>query len=266
MSLKARRYAGRIAVGAALMVGPIIGCSNDDYYPTYYGGSTSGFFGGSSGVSSSSGGKYFRDSGPEICETAKENDSCYGTRASTFCEQGESANANCNAHLVCGDDTWSKDPPQRAICAPTSACPSTYTETVPDELCKRPDAISLLCEYDEGTCGCAPVGGVDRGATDFPAKKDAGAKDAGGDASSDAGDAGAKDAGKADAGPRTYEWKCVQPDRDAGCPRRRPREGIDCVRPINCDYGFCVFEDGYRMDCYSGSWVRDLSRSEQCDQ
>lgn len=255
MSLK--RQAARVAIGFMLMVGPIIGCDDDsDYYPYY---SSSGF-GGSSGTSGSTGATgYYGDAGAEYCETVVEGVSCYTSRVVTSCEQGPGANANCNSHLSCDDGLWTKEPPQRTSCAPIAACPATYTESVGDDLCKRPDAISILCEYDEGTCGCAPVGGVIKPGTPKDAGKDSG----------DSGDAQVPtDAGsKADAGPRTYEWKCVQPDHDAGCPRRRPREGIDCVRPLHCDYGYCVFEDGYQMNCSTGSWVRELlKRSEQCDQ
>lgn len=249
-----RTLAARMAVGLVLMVGPIIGCNDDDTYYPYY---TPPAFGGGSTTSSS--GYYYGDAGggAELCETVAEGVSCYTTRITASCEQGVGANANCKPRLTCSDGVWTKEKPQRAVCAPTSACPVTYTETVADDLCKRPDAISLLCEYDEGTCGCAPVDGV---------VKKTSPRDAG-----DAGDADASapaDAGsKGDAGPRTYEWKCVHTNHDAGCPRRRPREGIDCVRPLNCDYGYCVFEDGYRMDCYQGSWVRDPSnRSKLCDQ
>jgi hypothetical protein len=251
-----RERCARIAIGLALMVGPILACNNDDeYYPYYGGGPISGTSGGFGSSSSTSG--YAIDGGKELCETVTEGISCYsGGITATTCEQGASANASCNPHLFCNDEhVWEKEPPQRAVCAGAAVCPATYTASAPDDLCKRPDAIGLLCEYDEGTCGCAPVGGIDRSRPGFP-KKDAGENDA-----------SAADAGTAsDAGPRTYEWKCIQADRDAGCPRRRPREGIDCVRPLNCDYGYCVFEDGLRMDCYQGSWVRDLSRSEQCDQ
>jgi hypothetical protein len=254
-----RERCARIAIGLAFMVGPILACNDDNEYDPYYGGGpvsgTSGFGGSSSGTSG-----YSIDAGKELCETVKEGTSCYtGRTTATSCEQGESANASCNPHLFCNNrHVWEQEPPQRAVCAGSAVCPATYTASAPDDLCKRPDAIGLLCEYDEGTCGCAPVGGVDRSVPDFP-WKDAGENDAGDVRDNDAGTA-------SDAGPRTYEWKCIQADRDAGCPRRRPREGIDCVRPLNCDYGYCVFEDGLRMDCYQGSWVRDLSRSEQCDQ
>lgn len=251
----------RLGIGLALMAGPIIGCDDDAYYPYYgFGGgaaSSSGSFGSSTSGS-------LGENHVDLCDSVTEGADCYSGRIATSCERGDSANANCNPHLVCSTKgLWTTEAPQRAVCAPTTACPTSYTETVPDALCKRPDAKSLLCEYDEGLCGCAPVGGLDRGTSGtIPTKKDAGAKDSGSD-SGHALDAGAP---PSDAGTRTYEWKCVHADRDAGCPRRRPREGIECVRPLNCDYGYCAFEDGFRMDCYSGNWVRDTSRSELCDQ
>lgn len=259
MSLSLSELAARLAVGTALMIGPILACNTDDE-PFYYGSPTSFGGGTSSGVSSSGG--FPAETEAEVCTTVEADTDCYPNPSPAPCEHGESANANCNGSFSCEQGTWVAEPPQRAVCAPTSACPAAFTSVVPPDLCKRPDAISLICEYDEGTCGCAPVGGLGRG---VPAKKDAGAGD-GGDGGSDAGSADAADAGSTDAGSRTYEWTCVQPDRDAGCPRRRPREGLGCVRPLNCDYGYCEFEDGYRMDCYRGQWVRDLTRSERCDR
>jgi hypothetical protein len=254
-----RERCARIAVGVAFMVGPILACNGDDEYDPYYGGGpVSGSSGFTNSGTSSSG--HAIDAGKELCETATEGTSCYTAHStSTSCEQGTSANSNCNPYLFCNDRrVWEQEPPQRAVCASPAVCPATYTASAPDDLCKRPDAIGLLCEYDEGVCGCAPVGGVDRSVPDFP-KEDAGENEAG---TADDEDAGAP----ADAGPRTYEWKCIQADRDAGCPRRRPREGIACVRPLNCDYGYCVFEVGLRMACLNGSWVRDFTRSEECDQ
>jgi hypothetical protein len=41
------------------------------------------------------------------------------------------------------------------------------------------------------------------------------------------------------------------------------------VRPLDCDYGYRVFRDGYRMDCYQGKWTRcfpDVSEGVQCGQ
>lgn len=251
MSLKSLAIRG--AIGAALMIGPIIGCK-DDYYDYPYG------VGGGFGGGTSSGAVYRPDASSELCDNVSEGTDCYRSFDDARCEKGEHPNGNCNPHLGCNDDSvWEWLPPPRAVCAPTSACPAAYTESAPDDLCQRPDAISLLCEYDEGTCGCAPVR---RPATDDDAGEDA---DADADAGADA-DASDADAGATDAGSRAYEWRCVHPDRDAGCPRRRPREGFACVRPMTCDYGDCVFEDGYRMDCSNRIWVRDPSRSEQCDQ
>ena len=66
-----------------------------------------------------------------------------------------------------------------------------------------------------------------------------------------------------DAG-KLYEWRCIHADQDAGCPRKRPRIGAECVRPLSCDYGTCVFEDGVVMDCYSGYWAKATTGSSGC--
>lgn len=250
--LRQVRRAAYASLGVAFAL--IVGCYDDDDYG--YG------FGGSSGVSSSG----FFDSGvparASLCDEIQKNESC--SKGQGSCERGSSASYACNAHLRCEQQSWQYEAAERADCR--TDCPTAYTQTF--DGCEGPNAGSLLCEYDQGTCGCAPVyEPVDAGA-------DAGVDD-------DAGDP--EDAGEIpDAEPRPdagrprasrYEWRCVKPkasdeDEEAGrlCPRLRPREGEECVRPMTCDYGACVFEDGYRMGCYAGSWGRDISRSTQCDR
>jgi len=130
---------------------------------------------------------------------------------------------------------WQAVPAERDACADT--CPSAYVTELPDG-CAIPNAGTLLCEYPEGTCGCAPI---------RPIEPDMDGGDGGQDL-----DAGDVDAGDVDAGPTVYEWRCITPE--AGCPRTRPAIGTECVRPMRCDYGDCLFEDGVTMRCYSGHW------------
>ena len=56
-----------------------------------------------------------------------------------------------------------------------------------------------------------------------------------------------------DGGPTEYVWRCVKPAPD--CPRTRPSNNDDCVLPMTCDYGDCVFEDGVTMRCYASRWT-----------
>ncbi|MBX3262584.1 MAG: hypothetical protein KF782_23085 [Labilithrix sp.] len=172
------------------------------------------------------------------CDTAEPGASCYESQQ-LACEQGDSANMACNAHVRCDSYLWELEPPEKARCA--TECPPAYVEELPDG-CAVENAGTLLCAYPEGTCGCAPV---------FSDAADAGA-DGGEDGQGDE-DAGESDAGGVDAGPVAYTWKCVTPE--AGCPRTRPLAGAACVRPLSCDYGDCLFEDGVRMRCYSGHWT-----------
>lgn len=264
------RVVARLAVGALLAAGPIvIGCHEDDF-----GFASSGGFGGSSG---STRGFVDAASPAEPCDKAKTNVTCSLSSAKK-CEIGTSANPRCNTRFTCNFQWDEDEDDHRLACPGADACPAEYTHSAADR-CAQPDAISLICEYEQGTCGCAPVGGVttcpnqgdDDDDDDDDAGVDAGVDDAdAGDADApdadmpDA-DADAPDAAATDAGPRTYEWKCVTPA--PGCPHTRPREGLRCVRPITCDYGYGVFEDGVVMSCNNGFWVRNPERrGERCDQ
>ncbi len=193
---------------------------------------------------------------PSRCASAKIDAPCRSVDISygETCEEKLFANVKCNSLLRC-DSTgyWAED--ESALpCAVD--CPSAYVESVDSSRCGPPgdNVVSLLCEYPEGTCGCAPVyaDGDDAGA-------EAGAKDAGDAAAKDSGsEAGAKDGG-ADGGdepgpePIAYTWRCVKPE--AGCPRTRPRIGDSCVVPMACDYGSCVFPEGVTMRCSGKEWT-----------
>ncbi len=180
---------------------------------------------------------------PDTCDV-DEGDSCFGPTADA-CETKKHANPTCNGSLDCTGSVWKRRPAARSTCA--SECPAAYGEDQP-EACAIPNAGTLICEYFEGTCGCAPVLPVDADAGDA------------GDAGEDAEDAGESDGGETDAGSlRRYEWRCIK--AEAGCPRMRPVIGSDCVRPMTCDYGDCLFEDGIRMRCYSGTW----SSEKRCE-
>ena len=80
-----RERCARIAIGLVLVVGPIIGCNNDDEYYPYYSSSGVAFGGSSStgGFGTSSGYGYTTDGGKELCETVTEGVSCYSARIST---------------------------------------------------------------------------------------------------------------------------------------------------------------------------------------
>jgi len=173
---------------------------------------------------------------PDPCDVA-EGERCSFSKTDV-CETKEHANPACNESLHCDNDRWRRRPAERSTCA--IDCPSQYVDDLPDA-CAAPNAGTLMCEYPEGTCGCAPIHPLDADAGD------------GGD-ESDAGEhgEGTPDGGDVDAGPTLYEWTCVPAAR--GCPRTRPRAGSACVRPMTCDYGACLFEDGVAMDCDGGTW------------
>lgn len=227
-SLRALGRSSRRAAAVTLTTSALAGACNlnDEYYPS------PGFGGG---------GGSFLDAGSRsepshACDDPQEGTSCsaIGSRYAT-CETKLHANQACNARLHC-DHAWSAEPARKQDC-PTD-CPSTYVADLPDG-CSAPNADALICEYPEGTCGCAPV------RPDRPSSPDGGA-----DGGEDVEDAGEVDGG-GDAGSTVYEWKCVT--AEPGCPRTRPRAGAPCTRRIDCDYGSCVFEDGVVMTC-TGEW------------
>jgi hypothetical protein len=217
----------RLAASSALLLACNLG---DDYYPS------SGGFGGVPGRATPF------DAGsadtPGACDQADEGSSCFNfspsENISASCEHKKLANPACNATLRCLGNEWTRAAPERSLCA--TECPTAYVAEMPDGGCAIPNAGTLICEYPEGTCGCAPIRAVDP----------------------DAGEGGAgepdEDAGEsdADAGPTVYEWRCVTPA--AGCPRTRPRIGDDCVLPMSCDYGDCLFDDGVTLGCYDHHW------------
>lgn len=220
----------RTTLGALLVSASAVACLTDP---------DEGFYGFASGGGSTT---YDASVPPfeSACSQIKAGDGCgYNDDPSTPCEVSAFANYRCNYELACNTSHVWQQVGAKAGCAPVSACPAAYTETNPDG-CTIAQSSSLICEYDEGTCGCALVDDV----------QDA---DAGADADASMPDASAH-----------YEWRCVQADHDAGCPRKRPRSGTECVRPIMCDYGACVFEDGVEMDCYSGFWAVNATGSNGC--
>ncbi len=209
-----------------------------------------GFFGGSGGIAFDAGTPATEPLPESICESAAVGQSCAYTPDE--CEIGSKANITCNDVLDCNAGRWRLREAGACVfdgCAPTfGADPSPGT-------CDRPNANTLRCEYDEGTCGCAPVrasdlDGGDAGDADLPP-----------DPLDDGGDAG--DGGSTSQ--RRYVWKCIA--KPEGCPRVRPRVGSECVKPMNCDYGECVFDDGQEtgllLRCSGNFWGRDNSFSCQ---
>lgn len=212
----------------------VVACDSYDSYP-YYG--TGGFAPTSIPTPT-----YVPPPQPGPCEGATENQSC---TLNVTCEDKKLANPACNGQLRCDNlYTWSRTEADTLECA--TECPAAYVEQLPDG-CTIPLAGTLICEYPEGTCGCAPV------------RPDGGAEDAGDAGKSDAGKSDGGDAGEEDT--TVYEWRCVKPE--AGCPRIRPREGDECVKPMTCDYGDCVFNDGVSMHCYSRRWVTQRTSCHQ---
>lgn len=233
MRMRAFRWTVLTAIAISSLV---VACDLGDdllFPPTPGFGGTGAFFDAGS-----------RSNPKSACDDITEGARCFASQA-TACEAKEHANLACNSVMRCSASAWRRTPPERDECA--AECPSAYVAERPDA-CAFPNAGTLVCEYPEGTCGCAPV---------RPVKPDAGDGADGGDDSTDAGET---DAGEADAGPVVYEWRCVTPE--AGCPRTRPAVGTECVRPMSCDYGDCVFEDGVRMRCYSGDWATE----KRCDR
>lgn len=251
----------RILGATAIMAGAVVGCSND---LTDYGG-----FGGGTAFassSSSSSGSY-GDGGRtpnSYCDSVRVGDDCsVNNDIDIACEQGASASSACNTRLLCKKTRWVVDDTERSTSACAFQCPADYTESAPG-LC---DAAGIatratLCEYPDGICGCAPIGGFDLHGAD----------------AGDAGDGGAE-GGSPDAGSIPYEWRCVKPaptldDPTSGetkCPHIRPHEGSECVVPITCDYGFCDFADGVQMGCYAQKWIRvsaadGIARGDTCGQ
>ncbi len=234
-SLRALGCSSRRAAAVVLTISALVGACNlsNDYYPSPgFGGAPGSFFDAGS-----------RSEPSHACDDPEEGASCYGVDPrSNLCETKVHANEACNARLRCDDYAWSAEPAVKRDC-PTD-CPSTYVTDLPDG-CSAPNAGALLCEYPEGTCGCAPV---------RPGHADGGA-----DGGEDVEDAGGLDGG-GDGGPTVYEWKCVT--AEPGCPKTRPRAGAPCARRIECDYGSCVFEDGVAMAC-TGVWSVE---SRWCDR
>jgi hypothetical protein len=229
-----RRRLWRALGAAAAASAAVVACNLDG---TSF-SSSPGFFPGSGGG---------LDSGvtqlpPPPCDRASEGNSC-GATALSVCEKGTNGNAKCNTVLRCESGSrWDPDPKETC----SDDCPPQYAKERPDGACEAPLAHNLICEYPDGTCGCAPASAVKDGGPDGDAgdgEADAEAPDA------DVPDAGKSDGGK-DAGP--YVWTCVAPA--AGCPRTRPRLGSRCVKPMTCDYGRCVFDDGLSVRCSSGFW------------
>lgn len=206
------------------------------------------FFGSGASPPSSSSGRY---EPPSVCESAVSGAACdFSDMTGTSCERGASANPRCNEILSCSNGRWIRSIVTQAGC--DADCPSTMTEDA-GAACSLPNANAWICEYPEGTCGCAFAA-----ATDDPLDGGADAEsspsldpdpdpdpDAAADTDSgiDAGDAG-------HTGPLI--WRCVRPE--VGCPRTRPRAGAECVRPLYCDYGASLFEDGIAMRCENHRW------------
>jgi hypothetical protein len=225
-----KRVLALASLGASAL--SLLSCSLNGFDDSFGSG---GFFGGSSGSS-------FVDASttvpPSPCTTAVIGASCYTYSGASVCEIGDLANRSCNASIKCGNSySWESDSNGTSC---DVDCPAVYTEEVDGGACAAPNAATLQCAYIEGTCGCATPANI---------PSDAGIT---GDADA-AGDAGSSDGG--DAGPRILTWTCVKPAK--GCPHVRPRLGSSCVRPIACDYGACVFDDGISVRCSGGFWVDD---------
>ncbi len=194
-------------------------------------------------------------SGP-ACETAGVGRACTGPE---LCEIGDADDLSCNRHLRCNGFAW-----ELADSARTGNGARACT------VCAGIEAgtCGALCgSEDEGViCGCTTAADAGREvARDGGADADSGdaETDASIDAEADAGDADAAHDAETDTAPDAEvaaapidPWRCVGIRR--GCPRRRPRVGEPCVKPMSCDYGACVLDRGVSMACSGGFWTEEM--------
>lgn len=192
-------------------------------------------------------------SGP-ACETARIGQACTGPE---LCELGDADDIACNRLLRCNGFAWELAQAARSCMA-----------------CKGREAgtCGALCgfEGDGVICGCElPAEPADDAGSDAGTETDGGDGGDGGDndAGSDGGVGELDEEAGADAGvdarfepgtPSTETgagWRCVEVRR--GCPRRRPRIGEPCVKPMSCDYGACTLDRGVAIACSGGFWVED---------
>jgi hypothetical protein len=189
--------------------------------------SSSGDGGAPGGDDAGSSGDAGRDSGlVAACPANTPADRSACPRDGLWCEYGDpSRDLHCNVLAQCGGGRWSvqEGEPDDPVCVEGKPpldprCPSSFGGA-PSSAC---GTSAYTCAYDEGRCGCVTPDG--------PAML-------------------------GDGGPPATMWYCEA--QTAGCPHPRPRVGSPCGAPANtyCDYGMCVFVDGFELTCADGAWA-----------
>lgn len=167
------------------------------------------------------GGATFPEDVPTQCPSfrPRENSSCAVIGSS--CEYGTSADARCNAGLVCRgasiNGAWESS--TRGSCF-ESMCP---TATRVDALDNTPCSITdggasddeAVCNMLDGVCACTT--------------------------------------GHDGISAHERKWVCVRPI--TACPTKRPLAGTPCAGEAWCDYGSCAFKRGLLMECRGGVWL-----------
>jgi len=139
------------------------------------------------------------------------------------CEYGHDLDRPCNDLFECADNgLWERG--SRSACF--GRCPDTIAAIVPGSACND---STVGCSYVEGTCACVPD--PDGGTLDPAADEDAGTNSVPG------------------------HWRCTPPPGN-GCPAQRPGIGVDCVHPMDCDYGSCALGRELVYSCVGGAWVQ----------
>ncbi len=153
---------------------------------------------------------------PIACpHTIDENSPC--PQVGGVCEFGTSADSQCNTVYVCAADPQYGDywtEQSRGTCGAVCPASSAIVEGAPCDLGDAGSQDELLCTTPQGTCGCTT--------------------------------------GPDGAHAHARMWVCTKPAD--GCPDQRPLLGQPCVGDIACDYGSCVFKDGWRMICEDEVW------------
>ncbi len=138
------------------------------------------------------------------------------------CEYGHDLDRRCNDLFSCADGRWERGTQSSCF----GRCPDTIAAVVPGSACND---STVGCSYVEGTCACVPD--PDGGTLDPGTGEDAGPSSVPG------------------------RWRCTPPPGN-GCPAQRPGIGVDCVHPMDCDYGSCALGRELVYSCVEGVWVQ----------
>lgn len=157
----------------------------------------------------------------ECPRTLEENAPC--PLVGGVCETGTSSNPTCNTTFVCASDPVYGPywtEQKRGHCAATCPDPATIVEGAACDLGDAGADGELLCNAPLGTCGCT--------------------------------------IGRDGAHQHARVWVCTKPAE--GCPDKRPMLGQPCFGDLTCDYGSCVFANGWRMICADDVWQTEAGQ------